>query len=283
MESITKLDFQQWVLYHMSQFPQKGWAPYEIATPEGVMIRNPDWINFARGWYAAVTEIGATVEELNAATVALLRTPPAFLDAHLPAIENAVKLFRQRQKSKDADQAAVETAGKKGDEAYHPDLSHDVCRSRSRNCPECGGGGLAMRYVQVEGLPYATRGTLFCRCPMGRWMLEHYKLNHRELYVRIADLQSHPDLWNHPGLTFDAWAQTPTPYEEGKAGAMVAGHFLAPTELGGYPVASPGEGVQAVVDTDAPEDYPEPPRRYNDEDDDEPPFDVPPPIYNPND
>ncbi len=279
-ESISKGDFKTWLLSHMSRSPQQSWTPYEIDGGDGEMIKNPDFQVFAKGWYSVATEIGATAEELEAATIALVRTPPAFFDAHLPAIENAVKLIRQRKKASNAKKAEVDTEGKKGDEAYHPDLSQDVCKLRSRLCPECSGGGFAMRFVELDELPYPCRATLFCRCPMGRWMLGHYKTNDPQRYSQIADLQSHPALWN-PGLKFDAWAETPTPYEEAKAGSMVAGHFLAPTELGGYPVASPSEGFHQVADEEAPRD-PEPPRRYNDEDDDEPPFDVPPPQYNPN-
>jgi hypothetical protein len=76
--------------------------------------------------------------------------------------------------------------------------SQEEAASQCRDCPECGGGGLTSRVIQVRPELFAPV-SMYCHfCGAGRWLEQEHRVRHPELRKRIWLLWWHPEWWDEP-------------------------------------------------------------------------------------
>lgn len=156
---------------HTARFPRPDWPPVEAEFWEGVK--------------SLFVRHGVAEADADAASVALMESPPPFVDRHPEALLN---LVRAGWKS-----ARHEAAGVSG---------RDEAHALSRGCPECGGDGIAVRFrrrslgdLRPGGRPVLPSVTLWCVCPMGRWVRQAHlagPAESREASRGFLDLADHP-------------------------------------------------------------------------------------------
>lgn len=93
------------------------------------------------------------------------------------------------------------------------DLTNAEAWSRSRDCADCRGMGLATRYrrnsagkLDAQGRPVAPSITLYCRCALGRWLKATHK---RNCILPFADLEENVFLWGEEYRTPPELAEVP--------------------------------------------------------------------------
>lgn len=79
-------------------------------------------------------------------------------------------------------------------------------RSESRDCPECRGTGLARRRTVMAGFPWNLAVCLYCRCPLGRYLLDRDQTS--EAPPCYDDLQALPELWSNR-VSHASWSDRP--------------------------------------------------------------------------
>lgn len=150
---------------HKARFAPHDW-PAEDATEE--------WIEFLRGWITGFATRVVTEEEANAASIALASVPnrPKWRGEHLPAIIAQVEASRRA--------SGNETGA-----------SREAVREASRDCPHCGGDGLATAWASRPD-PLASPETVaaHCVCRHGRWIRQATNEKTPELIRRIPDFQA---------------------------------------------------------------------------------------------
>jgi hypothetical protein len=76
--------------------------------------------------------------------------------------------------------------------------TREAAELASKDCYDCGGGGLAVRWRQKSaGHPAGPAITLYCTCPMGRWIERAHRERSPEVRRRMCDLADHPWLRGH--------------------------------------------------------------------------------------
>lgn len=167
--------FVGWLDRHMDRHPRSDWP------------RRDEKPDFFRAWLGNFILHGITEEIADEASVRLVADPPKFLADHVPAlIETARAIWRER--------------AERG-EGHAPD-SREAAQRTSKDCDDCGGQGLTIRWrklslgtVGADGKPRSPSITLYCRCPMGRWLERSHREHAPDIRRRIYDLEEHPWLW----------------------------------------------------------------------------------------
>lgn len=167
--------FGFWIDRHMERHPREDW-------PNPAEARN-----FWQGWLGNFVLHGVTEDVADEASARLMADPPRFLGEHPKAVLDACRaIFRERSE-----------AGRGGD----PN-SREAAELASRDCRDCVGQGLTVRYrklsagtVDGQGRPHSPAITLYCTCGMGRFLEKVHRDKHPDIRKRIYDLADHPFLW----------------------------------------------------------------------------------------
>lgn len=159
-----------WLDGHMTRHPRSDW-PRADEAPE-----------FYRGWRHNFVLHGIQDFEVAvAASERLMATPPRYLEEHLPAlIDSARGIYRERAER-----------GQGGDPS-----SRETAERASLGCDDCLGQGLTVRWrTHRPDHPAGPFITLYCRCPMGRWLVRTHSLHAPETRKHLYDLADHSWLW----------------------------------------------------------------------------------------
>lgn len=170
---------------HIARHPRADWPDSEAAS------------EFYRGFRGNLVLHGLTEEVADLASERLMAQPPEYLDRHVGAIlEAARSIFRERAQSGQG----------------HATDSRDAALLASLACPDCEGQGLATRWrrrsaggVDAKGNPLGPTITLYCTCPMGRWLEHAHRSKSPDVRKRLHDLAEHP--WLQVGPV--AWSDRP--------------------------------------------------------------------------
>lgn len=167
--------FGDWFDRHAQRHPRADW-PRVDQKPE-----------FYRGWIGNFVLHGVAEDVADEASVRLMADPPAHLGDHPKAtLDLAKAIYRERT-----------AAGK----ASTPGSREEADRA-SRECEDCGGHGLTVRWrkysagtIDEHGKVRQPQINLYCRCSLGRWLMANHRETAPEILRRIHDLQAHPWLW----------------------------------------------------------------------------------------
>lgn len=172
--------FYVWLDRHFDRFPRGDW-PGADEKPE-----------FYRGWLGNFVMRGVTEDVADEASERLMGEPPEFVGQHIPALlAMAAIIFRERAEAN----------------RDHPADSREAALLASRDCDDCLGMGLTLRYRRLSrgecdarGMPKPDHITCYCLCPMGRWVEKSHREGDeasRDIRKRIYDLREHPWLHGH--------------------------------------------------------------------------------------
>jgi hypothetical protein len=94
----------------------------------------------------------------------------------------------------DAARAIYRERAERGD--GHDPNSREAAERASKGCDDCGGAGLTVRWRHKSAAPGVPPTiTLYCRCPMGRWIERDHRERHPDVRRRVHDLADYPWLW----------------------------------------------------------------------------------------
>ena len=168
-----------------------------------------EYIDFVGDWIEAFAGLGVSQDESNRASRRLALNPPNWRRDHLPAVMATVKAMR-------ADRGQDTSA-----------LTRESALSASRNCPHCGGGGLAP-VVNRDPANKPPHCGSHCVCPMGRWMRTQLAQKYPEDIRRIPDFQeclSGQSMWVDRELFYgETYADMPCEIDMKQAVARLRDH-----------------------------------------------------------
>jgi hypothetical protein len=130
---------------------------------------------FMLGWLSMLSRNGVTEQEADVASCRLMETPPNFRREHAPMVLEAVKQLRaERHQGNDASASST----------------RDVAKLASRECPHCGGEGLATAFHPWPNPEdrVAPTAAAYCVCAHGRWIKKNHAERCPEYIPRIVDL-----------------------------------------------------------------------------------------------
>ena len=150
---------------HRDRFQPYGWP--DEGTEEHTVLTG-DWIEGIAG--ANVGE-----DEARRASKRLLLAPPKYTREHLAAMLAVVQTMREERASVTTDPSL---------------MNRDQAFAESRNCPECGGGGLVTVYHPTPDRErrVPASAAAHCVCALGRWMRRTLAEKDAETVKRIVDL-----------------------------------------------------------------------------------------------
>jgi hypothetical protein len=156
--------FDEWQLRHTDMIPRGDW-------PVG---GSDFWIVLAKRF----VRDGVTLEHAEAASDRMLLEPADLLSNHHRELLRLVDVVR-RESGKPVDTS-------------DPAERRRLALESSRDCCECDGMGLSVRWHQpADGPPYPF--TVYChRCEMGRWVKLSHEKHAPDLAAKIADLAHFP-------------------------------------------------------------------------------------------
>lgn len=148
---------------HQARFDPHDW-PEEDADDEQR--------EFIRGWVTAFNLKEVSRPEAEEASRRLALDPPNFRREHIPKVIAAVLALR----------------AERGPRASGPS-SRDAALLASKDCPHCGGCGLAVAYHPWPDAAKAIAPTTaaHCVCAYGRWIRRTHQEKNPELLRRIPD------------------------------------------------------------------------------------------------
>jgi hypothetical protein len=161
--------FFDWLGRHCERHPRSDWP----STEDGRL--------FYGGWLGVFVRHGITEDVADEVSVRLMDDPPKFVAEHIPALVKAAReVFRER---------AAQGKGPATD-------SREAALAASRECEDCSGQGLTVRYRQRSADPTGfvrPEVVCYCRCAMGRWIERSHREKSPELRKRIINLDD--NLW----------------------------------------------------------------------------------------
>ena len=189
---------QDWLPHYLGRLFE-SFAPHDWPQPDTV-----GWQHFVEDFHRAFARNGVSEAEADLARSLLVEDPPRFKTDYIPKIVAAVKTLRD--------------ASVTGGSAPAPPLVLPPARivEESRGCPEChaeaargkpaGPTGWARRRMTWHSIPRPVWVDLFCRCPYGRWRINHdVELTRNERVRQHDDLQARPELWDFE-LAHPSWS-----------------------------------------------------------------------------
>lgn len=188
--------FAAWLDFHQLVFRHLDWLGLDEAGGE----------DFYDAWILELARANATYETAIAASQTMQRRADlqTSVAKHLPALGEMVRCAA----------SARSCSGARASPAMAE------ARSESVDCPECKGTGYARRRTVYREQRWHISVTLYCRCSLGRYLLDHAQ-DDRDRGERFDDLQAMPELWN-PALSHRTWSDRPArrtrqPFETGVA------------------------------------------------------------------
>jgi hypothetical protein len=221
--------FWHWLERHWDRHPRGDWP------------RADDSPAFYAGWLKLFIVHGVTEAAADEASEGLMADPPRFHGDHPRATLDAARAVLKREASHGRGPAVD---------------SREAALAASRECEDCHGQGLTVRYRQRSADPTGrVRAGLvcYCRCPMGRWVEKQHREKVPETRKRIYDLAD--NLW----LEAEEYQRAP----ERPAVEAVDGPLAKPLRQLPYVLPSPtivrGEhgGLMCLVFLDPPVVVPE--------------------------
>jgi hypothetical protein len=169
--------FGEWLERHARRHPRDDWPP--------------PGDDLYRGWIGNFVLHGVVEDVAEEASVRLMAAPPRWLGEHVQATLDAARaIFRERAER----------------QAGHDPSSRESALLASRDCPDCGGGGLAVRWRHRSAGPGVLPAiVLYCTCPHGRWLERTHREHAPDVRRRLHDLADHP--WLQLGPV--AWQDGP--------------------------------------------------------------------------
>jgi hypothetical protein len=161
--------FMDWLGRHVIRHPRGDWPRAD----EGRL--------FYAGWLKLFIVHGVTEAAADEASEGLMADPPRFHGDHPRATLDAARAVLKREASHGRGPAVD---------------SREAALAASRECEDCHGQGLTVRYRQRSADPTGrVRAGLacYCRCPMGRWVEKQHREKVPETRKRIYDLAD--NLW----------------------------------------------------------------------------------------
>lgn len=153
--------FTPWIKRHRELLPRSDWP-----APGSPMYA---------AWLTILEREHVTEAEAGAASERMVSDPPHHLDGHIPQLLVLVRGTRQK--------AGVAVPG-----------TREEAIESSRDCVECGGGGLTRRKFATRRNPTPAWYSCYChRCPHGRWLKDRHSTEDT-LRGRIIDLADYPQL-----------------------------------------------------------------------------------------
>lgn len=147
---------------HMARHPREDWPDHTTTAGEQF------WV----GWRSLFVKHGITEAIADEASTILMADPPKFVADHPPAmVKLCQRLFREAQAAGGGDLTAREGA-----------------LVASRDCWDCQGQGLTIRYRHKSGEPGRRTITLYCLCPYGRFLERSHAASSPDVRRRIYDL-----------------------------------------------------------------------------------------------
>lgn len=151
--------FDGFVLRHIDRNPRADWPP---ADSEHWAVLQREFLRHG------VREEVANAASENMAAASGFK----YLGDHIALLMSNVKLVW----------ASSEIPGE-------PPIERSDAEAQSRNCPDCHGNGLTIRYRHKSLVPGADRTiTLYCTCTAGRWIERNHRTKSPEIRARIHDL-----------------------------------------------------------------------------------------------
>jgi len=129
----------------------------------------PDDAEFWAVLRKALTISGADQQVADEASHRLAQAPPKFAADVIDPLKKHIRdVFRERDNAGTGD----------------PSRSRESAETASRDCLDCRGNGLTVRYrhVGVGSVP------CYCLCPLGRWIEGVHRSKHQDVHTRIVDL-----------------------------------------------------------------------------------------------
>lgn len=168
---------------HCRRHPRSDWPEFNLDD------------EFISSWLANFILHNVTRDEAEVASIQIAGKGVSYRNEHLSAILAAIDEIRRNR----GNDRARELARTREDAAR-----------RSEDCPECNGDGRARRrFVIPDRYKNTFEGSLFCRCPLGRFDENQYRQEWPEEREKRDDLQSRPDLWDRT-ISFHEWSDVPT-------------------------------------------------------------------------
>jgi hypothetical protein len=170
----------------------EDWAP-DFLCRHCERFPRPDWpelgSEFWLAWISKLKIHGVTEAVADEASRAMIDKPPAYLDRHWSELLEGIK--------------GVWAASEVPSEA---NLNQERAMIASRNCPECGGGGLTFRrFLATDGQIVSL--AFDCLCAYGHW--RHRSRQSPEPSRTVSfNLADYPDLWD-PDISHGSWPPKP--------------------------------------------------------------------------
>jgi len=161
---------------------------------------------YVESWRHAFVLHGVKQEDAEEASKLVAANPPPTLALQLQSVIEEVKTIQRARLESETQEISASRA-------HAADASWD--------CPECDGDGFAIRDYVIPDR-YGSRrfrGSLFCRCAMGRYIESVYRNEHPDDWAKRDDLQAHPDLWNFE-WDHRTWSNNPLPPRTAPPGSI---------------------------------------------------------------
>jgi hypothetical protein len=156
------------IVRHVARIPRENWPA----------VNSDYW----RGFKAAMVRHGVTEAVAEAASLAMMESPPEYLNGHLPAFLAFCR----------AEWAA-------GRAVLEAPTDREAAERLSRDCPNCGRNGWAIREsVILKSGRVLLPGSLYCICPLGRFFERDHRERAPDVRRRGLDLRDYPELWLEP-------------------------------------------------------------------------------------
>jgi hypothetical protein len=184
--------FPRWFERHAARHPREDWP----------RLDDPQGREFWRAFMGNFATRGMVEDIADEASVRLMADPPKFLGEHLPALlVEAKAIWRER-----ADH------GRGG----HDPSSREAAAFASRDCDDCCGGGLTIRWRKLSADERDEKGNvrspvivLYCKCAIGRWFEQAHRKDCPDVRRGIYDLTDYGWLWGdeyrHPPDSSEAF------------------------------------------------------------------------------
>jgi hypothetical protein len=163
------------------------WLPDALAVFADGRLPDPaavEGIPFYRSWRSNFVLHGLTDRDVaDAVADRVAALPRRGNSEYLPLLLDAARaIYRERAESG----------------AGRDPSSREAAELASKDCDDCGGGGLAVRWRQKSAVPGKPPTiALYCTCPMGRWIERAHRERSPEVRRRMCDLADHPWLRGH--------------------------------------------------------------------------------------
>lgn len=161
---------------HFDRHPRPDWPRNRPRADGG----NPE---FYSGWLGNFIRHGITEDAADEASMRLMADPPDYAERHIPALIKLCRtIYHERAESGEG----------------HATDSREAALLASRDCADCVGGGLTVRWrrrspgdLDARGNTPAASIVLYCVCPLGRWIERAHRKDAPDVRKRLLDLADH--------------------------------------------------------------------------------------------